>query len=171
MNKFFISASGLDARGVGPRIMLITAPFLAAAVYCEIRKTTFAEIVTDPGITVEAIGWIWLIAGISLFIAALAQFIINFPKGNLITNGVYAFSRNPIYASWVVFILPATGLICNNWIFFAAALVMGLTTSFLVRKEEVQLLKCFGQKYYDYKSKVGLIFSFPLKNKTHFKLN
>jgi len=31
MEKFFISASGLDARGVGPRIMLATAPLLAIA--------------------------------------------------------------------------------------------------------------------------------------------
>jgi len=45
---------------------------------------------------------------------------------------------------------------------------MGLTTSFLVRKEEIQLLKCFGQKYYEYKKRVGLIFSFPLKSKNAF---
>jgi hypothetical protein len=32
MNQFFTSASGLDARGVGPRIMLRTAPFLVAAI-------------------------------------------------------------------------------------------------------------------------------------------
>ncbi len=163
MKNFFISASGLDARGVGPRIMQATAPFLAAAVYCEIRKTTFAEIVTDPGNTAVTIGWIWLIAGISLFITALTQFIINFPKGKLITNGVYAFSRNPIYASWVVFILPATGIICNNWIFLAAALAMGIATSLLVRSEELQLLKVFGKQYALYKSKIGCIIGFSGK--------
>ena len=68
MKQSFISASGLDARGVGPRIMLATTPVLAAAI-------------------------------------------------------------------------------------------------FLVRQEEVQLLKCFGRKYYEYKSRVGLFFSFPLITK------
>jgi protein-S-isoprenylcysteine O-methyltransferase Ste14 len=165
MKKFFISASGLDARGVGPRIMLVTAPVLAAAIFFEIKSAPFTEIV--PGKNAESIliGWILLIAGIAAFVATMAQFISNFPKGKLITNGMFACSRNPIYSCWIVFILPAIGIICNNWIFFAAALVMGLTTSFLVREEEVQLLKCFGRKYYEYKSRVGLIFSFPQKRK------
>ena len=165
MNKFFISASGLDARGIGPRIMLITAPVLATAIFFEIRPAAFTEIV--PGKSAEAafIGWIWLIAGFAAFVATLIQFISNFPKGKLITTGMYACSRNPLYSCWIIFILPATGMICNNWIFFAAALLMGMVTTFLVRQEEIQLLKCFGQKYYEYKKRVGLIFSFPRKVK------
>lgn len=163
MNQFFTTASGLDARGVGPRIMLTTAPFLAAAVYCEISKTTFGEIVTDPGNTAITIGWFWLIAGIVFFFTALTQFIVNFPKGKLITTGVYAFSRNPIYASWVVFILPATGIICNNWIFLVAALVMGIATILMVKEEEIQLLKVFGKEYSRYKSNVGCLMGFSRK--------
>jgi hypothetical protein len=53
MKTFFNSASGLDARGVGPRIMLIIAPVLAAAVFFEIRPAPFTEIV--PGKSIEAI--------------------------------------------------------------------------------------------------------------------
>jgi protein-S-isoprenylcysteine O-methyltransferase Ste14 len=62
-------------------------------------------------------------------------------------------------------------MICNNWIFFAAALLMGIVTSFLVKKEEVELLKCFGQNYYEYKNRVGLIFSLPQKIKMIYNLN
>lgn len=163
MNSFFISASGLDARGVGPRIILTTAPLLAAAIFFEIKAAPFTEIVSVKSAEAIIIGWIWLIAGLFFFIAALAQFIINFPKGKLITTGVYAFSRNPIYASWVVFILPATGIICNNWLFFAAALTMGIATSLLVRREEMQLLKVFGKQYAAYKLKVGCIIGFGNK--------
>ena len=171
MKNKFISASGLDARGVGPRIMLATAPVLTAAIFFEIKSTPFTEIA--PGKSVEAgvIGWIWLIAGFAAFVTTLIQFIYNFPKGKLITNGMYAVSRNPIYSCWIIFILPATGMICNNWIFFAAALVMVIATTFLVREEEVQLLKCFGQKYYEYKNRVGLIFSLPQKIKMLYNLN
>jgi len=164
MKKFFISASGLDARGVGPRIMLITAPVLTAAVLFEIRPAPFTEIVPVRSIEAIIIGWVWLIAGIAAFVTTLAQFISNFPKGKLMTTGMFACSRNPIYSCWIIFILPAIGMICNNWIFFAATLVMGLATTFLVREEEIQLLKCFGRKYYEYKTRVGLIFSFPRKS-------
>lgn len=165
MKDKFISTAGLDARGVGPRIMLITSPVLAAAVFFEIRPEAFTEIVTGKNDVAGLIGWIWLIAGFAAFVATLIQFISNFPKGKLITTGMYACSRNPIYSCWIIFILPAIGMICNNWIFFAAALLMGIATTFLVRKEEKQLLKCFGQKYYEYKTRVGLIFSFPRKAK------
>jgi protein-S-isoprenylcysteine O-methyltransferase Ste14 len=174
MSKFFISASGLDARGVGPRIMLSTAPVLAAAIFFEFKSLPFTEIVPGKNIEAEVIGWIWLLAGVAAFVATLAQFISNFPKGKLITTGMFACSRNPIYSCWIIFILPAIGIICNNWIFFVAALVMGIATTFLVREEEAQLLKCFGRKYYEYKSRVGLIFSLPQKRekaKTLFKLN
>ncbi len=165
MKNKFISASGLDARGVGPRIMLITAPVLAAAVFFEIRAAQFTEIVPGNSSAAKLIGWIWLITGFAAFVTTMVQFVSNFPKGKLLTTGMYACSRNPIYACWIIFILPAIGIICNNWIFFAATLVMGLATTFLVREEEAQLLKCFGRKYYEYKSRVGLIFSFPGKTR------
>jgi hypothetical protein len=60
MKKFFTSATGMDARGVGPRIMLITAPVLLFALYAEIRKANFAEIVPEPGNLTIALGWLWL---------------------------------------------------------------------------------------------------------------
>jgi protein-S-isoprenylcysteine O-methyltransferase Ste14 len=171
MKNKFISASGLDARGVGPRIMLATAPVLAAAIFFEIKSAPFTEIAAGKSVEAGVIGWIWLIAGFAAFVATLIQFISNFPKGKLITTGMYAVSRNPIYSCWIIFILPATGMICNNWIFFAAALLMGIVTSFLVKKEEVELLKCFGQNYYEYKNRVGLIFSLPQKIKMIYNLN
>jgi len=160
MKNFFISASGLDARGVGPRIMLATAPFLAIAIVIEIKSALFTEIFSVYDRFIGVFGLVWLAIGIVAFITAMVQFITNFPKGKLITSGMYACSRNPIYASWIVFILPAVGIICNNWIFFAAALVMGIATSFLVREEENQLLQVFGEHYAVYRKKVGCIIRF-----------
>ena len=163
MKQFFITASGLDARGVGPRIMLITTPVLIAAIALEIRSEPFADIVFLKNNYAKAAGWLWLATGIAAFISTMAQFINNFPKGKLITSGMYACSRNPIYACWIVFILPAIGIICSNWLFFAASVSMCLATVFLVKQEESELLQCFGKQYLEYKKKVGLIFSFPRK--------
>lgn len=160
MKNFFISASGLDARGVGPRIMLATAPFLAIAIVIEIKSALFTEIFSVYDRFIGVFGWVWLSIGIAAFITAMVQFVSNFPRGKLITTGMFACSRNPIYASWIVFILPAVGIICNNWIFFAAALVKGIATSFLVREEENQLLQVFGEQYAVYLKKVGCIIRF-----------
>lgn len=160
MNNLFISESGLDARGVGPRIMLATSPFLAAAILLEIKSALFTEIFSVYDRFIGVFGWVWLSIGIAAFITAMVQFVSNFPKGKLITTGMYACSRNPIYASWAIFILPAVGVICNNWIFFAAALVMCIATSLLVKEEESQLLRVFGNSYAKYREKVGSIIRF-----------
>jgi protein-S-isoprenylcysteine O-methyltransferase Ste14 len=160
MNNFFISASGLDARGVGPRIMLTTAPFLAAAIFFELQSAPFSEIFHVKSIHTALFGWIWMAIGVVAFIVTMVQFISNFPKGKLITTGMYACSRNPIYASWIIFILPAAGMICNNWIFFTAAIAMGVATMLMVREEENQLLQVFGTPYAEYQKRIGSIIWF-----------
>lgn len=160
MNHFFRSASGLDARGVGPRIMLATAPFLAAAIVLEILSAPFTDIFSVYNQFIGLFGWVWLVIGIAAFIISMAQFISNFPKGKLITSGMYACSRNPIYASWAIFILPAVGVICNNWVFIAAALIMCMATTLLVKEEENQLFEVFGESYTKYRKKVGSIIRF-----------
>lgn len=160
MKQFFISVSGLDARGVGPQIMIITAPLLLAAIVLEIQSVPFADIYFLKNNIAKTFGWFWLVVGMAAFITTMVQFIAYFPKGKLITNGMYACSRNPIYVSWSVFILPAAGMIFSNWIFFASAFVMFVSTVFFVKNEEDELLECFGKQYFDYKNQVGRIICF-----------
>ena len=160
MSKFFTSASGLDARGVGPRIILRTIPLVLVAVALEIFAPKMARIGFFDNTIVKTFGWIWLAFGIAAFITSLAQFIANFPKGKLISTGMYACSRNPIYSCWIIFILPALAFVLNNWLFFAAVYVMCRTTLFLVREEEKDLLQVFGKEYEEYKNRVGSIIRF-----------
>jgi hypothetical protein len=82
MKNFFIAASGLDARGVGPRIMLITAPVLIAAIAFEIRTEPFADITFLKNDFAKIVGWIWLTFGITAFISTMTQFISNSQKDN-----------------------------------------------------------------------------------------
>ena len=160
MSNFFISASGLDARGVGPRIILRTLPLVLVAIALGIFAPQIVNIGVFDNSTVKTFGWIWLAFGIAAFAASLAQFIANFPKGKLICTGMYACSRNPIYSCWIVFILPALAFVLNNWLFFAAAYVMCRTVLSLVKKEEKDLLQVFGKEYEEYKGRVGCIVRF-----------
>jgi len=160
MSNFFTSASGLDARGVGPRIILRTIPLVLVAVALGIFAPEMANIRFFDSTLVKTFGWIWLIFGIAAFITSLAQFIANFPKGKLISTGIYACSRNPIYSCWIIFILPALAFVLNNWVFFVAAYVMCRTTLILVREEEKDLLQVFGKEYEEYKYRVGSIIRF-----------
>jgi protein-S-isoprenylcysteine O-methyltransferase Ste14 len=73
---------------------------------------------------------------------------------------MFACSRNPIYSCWIVLILPAIGLICNNWLFFVSAAAMCAATLLLVKEEEKQLLQVFGEEYKKYKNRVSSIIRF-----------
>lgn len=157
MNQLLTSASGLDARGVGPRIMLRTAPALLAAIITKIWIPAFFEIAVFNNPAAKTAGWILLSLGFVLFVSSIVQFSRNFPKGNLLQNGMYAFSRNPIYSCWILFILPSLWLVLNNWLFLLSAVVMCLATLILVKEEEVELLSVFGKKYADYRTRVGCI--------------
>jgi protein-S-isoprenylcysteine O-methyltransferase Ste14 len=165
MSKILTSASGFDARGVGPRIMLRTFPFLLAAI---VTKVWFASVMELSILNYQAVktaGWIWLAIGIVLFILSIVQFSRNFPKGNLLTTGMFACSRNPIYSCWILFILPSLWLILNNWLFLVSAVVMCIATIALVNEEEVELLKHFGKQYAEYRKRVGCIIWFAGKTK------
>jgi protein-S-isoprenylcysteine O-methyltransferase Ste14 len=59
-------------------------------------------------------GWIMLVIGILAYFITVIQFSRNFLKGILITNGIFALSRNPLYGSWIVFILPSIAFISGN---------------------------------------------------------
>jgi len=157
MNKILTSASGLDARGVGPRIILRTSPFLLAAVITEIWPASLVELSILNYPAVKTAGWLWLAIGIALFGSSIVQFSRNFPKGELLKTGLYACSRNPIYSSWILFILPSLWLIFNNWLFFLSAVAMCVATIVLVKEEEVELLKVFGKQYAEYRTRVGCI--------------
>lgn len=165
MNQFFTSASGLDARGVGPRIIFRTLPVVLAAVISEIWFTPIIEIPVLSDSAIKSAGWLLLLTGFVLFISSVVQFSRNFPKGNLLQTGMYAFSRNPIYSCWILFILPSLWLVLNNWLFLLSAAVMCTATLILVKEEEVQLLKVFGKQYVAYRTRVGCIIWFAGKTK------
>jgi protein-S-isoprenylcysteine O-methyltransferase Ste14 len=95
---------------------------------------------------------LWI--GIVSWVVAIAQFAVYFPKGRLITNGIFSVSRNPIYSSWILLILPGLALVLNNWIFLLAAVVMLVAFLVCISDEEEQMRSHFGADYTDYCKKV-----------------
>lgn len=160
MSTKTISPRGLSAIGAGPKIM---RPMLVVLVLGIVLKKIIPSIVAIPFFDVETLknaGWILTISGSIFWVWALVQFVINFPKGKLITSGVYALSRNPIYASWILFILPGFAGLFNNWIFLLAALVMYISLMLSIKEEEKALADTFGEEYTDYSKRVNRVLFF-----------
>ena len=152
-----ISSKGLSPTGVGPRIVLAMVPFLIAGIFLQtIIPTVTAIPFIEPETSIDA-GWILIIPGLIFWICAVVQFSIAFPKGELITTGLYSVSRNPIYVSWILFVLPGLAGIFNNWVFLVAALAMYVALLLFIKEEENQMFAHFGDLYKQYYQKVGRI--------------
>ncbi|MGA7886653.1 MAG: isoprenylcysteine carboxylmethyltransferase family protein [Acidobacteriaceae bacterium] len=94
--------------------------------------------------------------GLSLMLASLISFGQSFRIGidaasadKLVTSGVFAFSRNPIYAAFALVLLGEL-LVFPNWIFLAYAIAGTLLFHRQVLREEDFLRRRYGEEFIAY---------------------
>ena len=76
------------------------------------------------------------------------------PTTALVTDGLYAWSRNPIYTGFCLFNI-GVGIAANNlWIALSFIPGAWLVYKVAIAKEESYLEQVFGQEYLDYKARV-----------------
>jgi protein-S-isoprenylcysteine O-methyltransferase Ste14 len=95
-----------------------------------------------------------LVIGISFFIASVIAVTRAYNANRLVTSGPFGCCRHPLYASWVVFIVPGIALLVHSWIGLTTPLFMFAVLRMLVKKEERYLEAEFGDAYLKYKKQV-----------------
>ena len=111
----------------------------------------------------EIISWVGVflcLVGLLLLLWSLVSFGMSFRVGidvdhpdKLVTTGVFAFSRNPIYvAFWTVMI--GQFLILPNWILLVYLVAAAWLFHRQVLREEVYLSQHYGRDYSEYVSRV-----------------
>lgn len=104
-----------------------------------------------------ALTFLGFLLGISSFIEFRRARTTLDPHGsarNLVTSGIYRFTRNPIYLG---FLLMVIGLPLNSglyWGIVLAPLYVLLMNRLIIRHEEAYLEKKFGKIYTDYTARV-----------------
>jgi protein-S-isoprenylcysteine O-methyltransferase Ste14 len=147
--------------GVGPKI------FVPGIVY-----DIFAGLATHywpGGFLIRAIpdsilagaGIVLLILGVPLWAMGVWTIVHAFRRGELVTSGVYALVRHPIYSAWIVFIFPGIALICRSWLMLPASVVSYIIFKLLIKREERYLEEKFGQAYLDYRERVNALIPVP----------
>lgn len=99
-------------------------------------------------------------AGLLLFLAGLVSFGRSFRVGidtehpdKLITSGVFAYTRNPIYLAFA-FVLTGQFLIFPNWILLAYTVTGFWLFHRQVLREEVFLRQHYGDEFTEYSRRV-----------------
>jgi protein-S-isoprenylcysteine O-methyltransferase Ste14 len=161
MKKSSLSPLGLNPSGVGPILIISALPFIIVGVVLSNWQPQLAIIPFITGFFQRTVGLTLIIVGSVIWIAAIVQFAVGFKKGILVTNGVFSLSRNPIYASWFVLILPGLFLFYSNFWFLLAAIAMFVAFNLVIKKEEECLKNAFGASFYEYSKRVGSVCRFP----------
>lgn len=155
------SPLGLSPTGVGPALLLMQLPLLAAALIARQRWPASTLLPFEPSVVWRSIGGAWLCAGIALWALTLRCFLREFPRGRLIVDGPYRLCRHPLYASLFVFVLPGIALLLHTWTVLVAALLGDVFSWVLVEREELELDRTFGDEWRVYRSRTSRLFPFP----------
>ena len=71
------------------------------------------------------------------------------------TEGLFSYSRNPLYAVWIFLLIPGLSLHTTSWVFFGTPFITYFAFRIFIIDEEKYLAAHFGQLYLDYKEKTG----------------
>ncbi|OGF45471.1 MAG: hypothetical protein A2452_10870 [Candidatus Firestonebacteria bacterium RIFOXYC2_FULL_39_67] len=144
--------------GVGRRILAVAMPCLLAAIVLKVVKPDIMCIFAGRNILLFP-GLLIMVAGLAINVLSVKRMLKAFKEGKLLTDGTYAFSRHPIYSSYILFTVPGLAVALNSWAVLLVsplALLMFLLT---VSKEEEFLEKQFGAQYAEYKRRTGILFT------------
>ncbi|MCG8505066.1 MAG: isoprenylcysteine carboxylmethyltransferase family protein [Sphingomonadales bacterium] len=78
----------------------------------------------------------------------------NLPTTAIVTEGLYRYSRNPIYIGLSLAYLGLLLILDAGWALVLLPVVLVLMNEGVVKREEAYLAGKFGQPYLDYKAKV-----------------
>ena len=76
------------------------------------------------------------------------------PTKHIITTGLFAYSRNPIYLAFCLITIGTALLINSVWTLISVFPAAYILYVIAIKKEEAYLSAKFGQEYLDYKTRV-----------------
>ena len=100
-----------------------------------------------------------IVSGLSLFNLgdSWRVGVIDEERTNLITSGIYGYSRNPYFLSYLLMFLGYS-VILLNWILLGLTVVGFFFVYWMIKKEESYLLTVHGKDYEEYLKTVGRFF-------------
>jgi protein-S-isoprenylcysteine O-methyltransferase Ste14 len=106
-------------------------------------------------------GYLLVLIGLGFAFVAVSQFIRAHttldPHGSvkeIVSNGPYRFSRNPIYLGFVCLLIGFPFIFRTYWGLLLSPLFIVLMNALVIQNEEAYLEKKFGETYTSYKSRV-----------------
>jgi protein-S-isoprenylcysteine O-methyltransferase Ste14 len=150
----------LSRWGVGPKIGAASLSFALLAGLATYFWPNVCLIRPMPQI-LTGIGWVLLVVGFVMWGLAARAIMTAYNHDELVTTGVAALVRNPIYSAVIVLIMPGVALLSTSWPVMMTPLVAYIAFKCLIHAEEEYLARRFGQTYLDYRRRVNELIPIP----------
>ena len=147
----------LPILGVGP--MYVITIILMTVISIILSTTRMIPIITFTNIR-----WIFVLSGILCFIIGITLWLkaviidrldAHIIKNELVTTGVYAYVRNPVYSAFM-FVCTGVLLIYGNLVLLVLPIIYwGFMTVLMKLTEEKWLENLYGKEYVQYRQRVN----------------
>lgn len=149
--------NGLELKVPPPVVAFV----LALAMWAVSRFTfAFDEVDVSLRIAIAAaialLGAVFSVAGVAAFRRARTTLNPMKPEAasSLVTNGIYRFTRNPMYVGLLLVLVGWAAFLCAPWVLVGPAVFVLYMNRFQIAPEERALLSVFGEAYSAYQAKV-----------------
>ena len=150
------AAGRMTRWGVGPKFMMISIVIGLFLIF--INHYYFPDFLLSFNQVRFWSGIALVLFGMGLFFVATFQVHRAFNDERLVTGGVYAYMRHPVYAVWILFIAPGLLLITGVLFLIVLPFIMYALMRMLIVEEDEYLERKFGQDFLDYKKRLTLSF-------------
>jgi protein-S-isoprenylcysteine O-methyltransferase Ste14 len=145
----------------GPKWALVTTVYFVVAIAVHVLTYPLFEITSLSSQVCVVVGVLITAIGICIYFAALAGLRTGLRTGTLVTSGLYAIVRHPLYAASILFIIPGIVLAFRSWVLLPMPAVAYVAFRIFIPGEEACLLDQYGQEYSLYRDRTNAIFPFP----------
>jgi protein-S-isoprenylcysteine O-methyltransferase Ste14 len=147
--------------GIGLKLAVPSVMYFLIAGLLTLFFPKILQITSIPHWTLMRIGIILLAMGIPMLVISAATVSVSFRKGKLLTTGIYSRSRNPLYAAWILFIIPGLSLFFKSWPVLGTTLITYISFKVFIKNEYLYLKETFGEEYLDYAARVNELLPLP----------
>jgi protein-S-isoprenylcysteine O-methyltransferase Ste14 len=145
-----------------PPAVIVIGLFLVSVVASVLERNTWQHrlapglltVLGYIGIALEVLGVVVLLISYGSFAKAKTTILPSEHSAKLVTTGLHAFSRNPIYLGWFTFILGLGIRHATVLVLVIDVIMIVLLYWAVVLKEEEYLANKFGEEYLSYKRRV-----------------
>ena len=147
----------LPTFGVGPYLVLTIG-------IITVTSSIFSYYHLIPVYKINELNMVFLIFGIILIISGIAFWIEavliskidkEVENNKLVTTGIYAYLRHPIYAAFFYIATELISITQNIILFILPVIFWAFLTIAMIKTEEKWLIGKFGNDYIDYSKKVN----------------